>query len=75
MTYKCTWRRGEVAIKDKDGDREGTVSIFFNWNLWSWCFGLYIEPDPGWLEIRPEFGPVNLSIIYWRWRWSVPLES
>lgn len=66
-----TWHSAAGALVDRDGDpRQGTMSVFWNYDLGNWTFGLAFEHDPCWYDLRIQAGPLNVSFCYWR-RWTI----
>lgn len=61
-----SWYRFVGTLKDAEPRRDGTVSVFFEFNLWNWAFGFRIDPDPHWLTIFFDCGPLQLDFTYWR---------
>jgi hypothetical protein len=62
------WHHANIAILDRES-REGTVSVFLDYDLARWTFGVRFEHDPCWYGIVIEAGPVSLTFDYWR-RWQ-----
>jgi hypothetical protein len=62
---KAKWYRASGALLDND-PREGTVSVFYDYDLRAWTFGVRFEVDECWYGISFEFGPIRLSLNYWR---------
>lgn len=63
---KPTWKRASATLLDRRNAREGTISIFVDYDLLRWTFGLRGEHDTSWYDFVIEFGPVSLSATYWR---------
>jgi len=63
---KSNWHRANVPLFDRRDNRPGTVSVFLDYNLESWLFGVYIERDESWYELRLDAGPLSISFLYWR---------
>lgn len=61
------WHRISTTLLDRD-DREGTLSVFFEYNLGHWTIGPRIEIDHSWFDLSLDFGPLELSFVYWRRR-------
>lgn len=68
---KATWHKAQWALRDAGDDRAGTVSIYCDYDLRSWTFGLRFEPDPCWFDFHLDLGPISLSVIYWRYHVAV----
>lgn len=62
---EATWHRASVALRD-DNSRNGTVSVFFDYDLRNWVFGCRFEHDPCWYDLVFEIGPFRVSFTYWR---------
>lgn len=62
---KATWHEASIALKD-DNSRNGTVSVFFDYDLGNWVFGWRLGRDPSWYDLVIEIGPFRLSFTYWR---------
>jgi len=64
---RATWYHAQWPLLDVgDAQRDGSVSVFLDYNLGSWTFGVRFEPDPCWYDINLDLGPFSLSAIYWR---------
>lgn len=63
---EATWHRVSTTLLDSGNDREGTLSVFFDYDLGSWTFGFRFEHDPSWFDLVIECGPIRLSFTYWR---------
>ena len=50
----------------------GSFTLFWNWNLLNWTFGVSLDNDPCWWEIAFHIGPLILSFDYWR---NVPIDE
>lgn len=61
----ATWHKASGAILDRDA-REGTVSVFWDYDLGRWSFGFRFEHDDSWYDFHIDLGPANLSFCYWR---------
>lgn len=64
---KATWNRANIELfgaKKEAGPN--TASVYLDYDLRSWTFGLRFENDPSWYGLHLDFGPVSLSFIYWR---------
>ena len=62
-----SWHRVSITLLDRD-PREGTISVFFDYNLGNWIIGPRVEVDPCWLDLNIDFGPIAISFVYWRRR-------
>lgn len=62
---KATWCRVSTTLFDRD-QRPGTVTVFFDYDLRCWLFGVSLDPDPSWYDLKFSFGPIGLSLNYWR---------
>lgn len=62
---KASWHRISTALVDRES-REGSVSVFFDYDLGRWSFGLRFEHDPSWFDLNFDLGPISFSICYWR---------
>lgn len=61
-----TWHRANVTLFDGRSSGRKTFSVFADYELGDWTFGLYFAPDPCWVEVVLRAGPLSLSVIYWR---------
>jgi hypothetical protein len=62
---KATWHRYNDTILGQSY-KPGTASVFLDYDLANWTFGLRGEHDGCWFSIHFQFGPVALELIYWR---------
>lgn len=62
---KPTWTRVSTTIYGDSHD-PGTVSIFFDYDLRCWLFGVSSDLDPSWYDFKISIGPIGLSFMYWR---------
>lgn len=63
---KAQWHRAEATLFDRGEQREGTVSVFLKYDICCWTFGIRFEHDQSWYDFHIDFGPIELSICYWR---------
>lgn len=63
---KPTWHHANFALIDQGDAREGTMSVFLDYDIGNWTFGLRFEHDLCWYDIVVQVGPVHLSFCYWR---------
>lgn len=61
-----TWNRANFALIDQGDARQGTVSVFFDYDLGNWTFGFRLEHDECWFDFVIQGGPFQISTIYWR---------
>lgn len=59
------WYEADLTILDFF-QRVGTLSIYFDYDLRSWLFGVSFDPDPCWHDLRISLGPIGLAFTYWR---------
>ncbi len=59
------WHRAAGGWFGQDSE-PGTVTLFWNWDLLDWTFGLRLEDDPSWRDVHFHFGPISFDICYWR---------
>jgi hypothetical protein len=62
---KPTWHRVNTTLVGRS-HAPGTVSVFFDYNLCNWSFGLDFEPDHLWTAVYFKLGPVSFEVTYWR---------
>lgn len=62
---RATWHRVSLGV-DSGDKKAGTVSFFFDYDLRCWLFGISIDPDPSWFDLKISLGPIGLSLMYWR---------
>ncbi len=63
---KTTWHRASFELLGSPDQEAGSVSLFFDYNLSSWCFGIALTNDPHWYDFCLEFGPLIFTLTYWR---------
>jgi len=68
--YHAQWILFDMAARrvrfDGTEDRESTVSVYLDYDIGSWSFGVRFQPDPCWYDFNLDLGPLSLSAIYWR---------
>jgi len=62
---KPTWHRVNATIFGRSHD-PGTLSLFFDYNLLNWTFGICVQPDNLWTTVYIELGPIVFDFTYWR---------
>lgn len=62
---KTTWHRASFGA-DSGDQKAGSFSIFFDYDLRCWLFGLSFDPDPSWFDVKLSLGPIGLNFMYWR---------
>ena len=65
MSYTRTWYKASTTLFDRD-QKIGTVSVYLDYELRCWLFGITFDPDPCWYDLRILLGPIGLSFMYWR---------
>ena len=60
-----SWHKSSLTVADAD-QKIDTVSVYLDYDLRSWLFGVSFEPDPYWYDLRISFGPVGIAFTYWR---------
>lgn len=63
---KTRWHRAAGSLFDRGDAREGTLSVFWDYNLMNWFFGFSFDIDDCWYDLNIGAGPVGLSFTYWR---------
>ena len=62
---KTRWNRASITLAG-DNQEAGSVSVFFDYDLRCWLFGLSFDVDDSWYDMKVSFGPIGLSFTYWR---------
>lgn len=62
---EATWHRYNNTVFGKSHDA-GTVTMFFDYDLLNWTFGLRGERDDCWLSLHFQLGPFAVELCYWR---------
>lgn len=63
---KPKWHRVSTTLCGNRDQTPGTVTVFFDYNLLNWTFGLHFENDGCWRDMHLHFGPFSFSFCYWR---------
>jgi hypothetical protein len=59
------WYRASTTLFDRN-QKIGTITVYFDYDLRCWLFGVSMDPDPCWYDFRLSLGPVGVSFTYWR---------
>ena len=62
---EATWHRYNNTIIGAD-HKPGTATVFLDYDLLNWTFGVRGERDDYWLSVHIQFGPVAIEVCYWR---------
>jgi hypothetical protein len=62
---KPSWHRINTTVLGR-GQEPGTATLFFDYNLAHWTFGVRVDPDHLWFTVYFEFGPITFDLTYWR---------
>lgn len=67
FVMKATWHRAQVELIGSPHWRDrGSFSVYADYDLANWTFGLLFGLDGHWTEVVLQFGPLGLTVIYWR---------
>ena len=62
---KPNWHRASVTLIN-NSQEPGGVTVYFDYDLRCWLFGISISPDPYWYDLKISLGPIGFSLMYWR---------
>jgi hypothetical protein len=59
------WYRKGVSW-DSNDQKSDSISLFADFDLLIWLFGIKFDIDPSWIDFSASIGPLSFSVIYWR---------
>lgn len=59
------WHRAAGGWFEQDST-PGKITLFWNWDLLDWTFGVRFENDLCSRDMHLHFGPISFDLCYWR---------
>lgn len=63
---EATWYRASGRMLDTGDAKPKSFSVFYDYDLGNWTFGLRSDPDSAWYDLTIQVGPLSVCLMYWR---------
>lgn len=67
---EATWYRAAGTALSTGEEKPRSFSIFYDYDLGNWTFGLRSDIDPCWYDLTIQLGPISVCLMYWRPLWQ-----